>query len=384
MTSVDLRRITLRHGRRVVVRDLSLTIDSGAQIALCGPADSGVFDLVRALIGIDQINDGALLFDDDDVTTTSPRRRDVCLVLPEHPLLDRRTVEQNLGFARRGHGSDRTDLADDIQEAADALGIGDLLQTPARSLDPSQQQRVALARALVRDAALTVFDDAFSAIEGRDRAHLRGIISEWQRASGATSVYATPDPAEALAVADTVVIMHQGAIAQVGSAHDVYSAPADLFVATYTGEMNLMPARRDDDMLVTGLFDLALDDGLRAALGEREEFILGFRPHDVTMADAQQIDAKDGDADQIVIDADTDEVDWHGGSQALLFELDLDDWVDDLAALETTYGVHLFDESVMAWVAPSPRRNAGDTVRLILPRGSVVLFDLVTGETLGP
>ncbi|MEH3033509.1 MAG: ABC transporter ATP-binding protein [Aeromicrobium erythreum] len=384
MTSLELRNVTIGSPRTgLLLDDVSLFVADGATVALVGPPGAGTTALLRAVIGLDPVTEGDVLLDDTVVTSLGPRDRDVAAVLQDHPLHPHLDVHDNLAFASRlRRGTDREELAERIDEVAETLALENLLDLRIKELDEPQRQRVAIGRALVRDATLHLFDEAFAAQPERVRAHVRSVTTAWQAEQGRTSVFTTHDPAEALTLADQVVVMHRGVVHQSGTPEQVYREPADVFVAGFVGAptMNLLPARRVEDQLVTPVATILVDEAMSAALAGRDEVVVGVRPdhwHDASSAQGRDV------RDRVEFTSVIEEVEWRGGSQLVLVGFDLDEDVEDrLADLEDAFELDLFQTFCVAELPAEPRKRAGQSVRLVADRSDVHLFDLETGERI--
>ncbi len=380
MTSMELRGIELADRRgRPVLDGFDLDLPEGSTTALCGPAGAGKSAVLRVLVGLTRPDAGDVLVDGHVVNAVGPRDRDLALVPQDYALHPRLDVHDNLAFAsrlRRGH--DKVALAERIDEVATALALDGLLDARPVHLDDAQRQRVSIGRALVRDALGYLFDEPFSAQSDRVRTHVRSVTTEWQREAGRTSLFTTSHPDEALTLADRVAVVHRGVVHQVGAPEEVYDRPADLFVAAFLGRspMNLLPARRVGDRLVTPVADLPLAGPLASAVGDRELVVLGVRPEHCT-DDAVA-------ADGLVVTSRVDDVEWRGGTQLVHLGYDLEDDVQHvLEGVEDTLDFDLFQQFFVAELAPSPRRRPGATVRVGAPLDRVLVFDPATGRRLG-
>lgn len=400
MTSMELRGIRLDAPDGTPLLDgLDLVVPEGSTTVLCGPSGAGKSAVLRVLVGLDEPADGDVLIDDIVVNAVGPRGRDLALVLQDfvlHPHLD---VHDNLAFAtrlRRGH--DKVELAERIDEVAAFLALDALLDARPVELEPAQRQRVAIGRALVRDALGYLFDDPFSAQADRVRTHVRSVTTQWQRDEGRTSLFTTSRPDEALTLADRVAVVHRGRVHQTGTPEEVYTDPADLFVAAYLGSppMNLLPARVQGDRLVTPVTDLPLDPAHRAVLADRTHVVVGVRPEDCEevpddpdavpsggLLTAGQIAAQAAARGRVEVTGTADDVEWRGGTQLVYLGYDLDEEVElMLEALEDRLDFDLFQNFFVAELSAAERRAPGDAVRVGVPRSRVLLFDATTGERL--
>ena len=268
MSSLQLRGVTVAGPTGPPLLDaVDLDLADGESVAVIGPSAASRTALLRTIVGLQAPDEGEILIDEVDVTGRAPRRRDVAMVFSDHALHPRRDVLDNLTFAatlRRKH--DRAELAERVEHVVDELALRDVLDLRPHRLGTDQQQRVAIGRSLVRDASVWLFDDPFSAQSERVRPHLRSVVLRWQTDRERTSLITTSSVDEALSLVGRVAVLHQGRIRQVGSPQELYDDPADMFVAGYLGSppMNLLPAFRDGDQLVTPLAAIL---GLAITLG---------------------------------------------------------------------------------------------------------------------
>ncbi len=356
---------------------------SGETLALTGPSGAGKSLLLKTLIGLEEHTSGDILIDDVVVNSAGPRRRDLAMVFQDfalHPHLD---VFDNLAFAatlRRGY--DRKELSERINEVAEFLALGELLDLKPADLDDAQRQRVALGRSLVRDAKAYLLDAPFSQQSERVRTQVRSVTSQWQQENQRTSIFTTNDVAEALSTADRVAVMHQGYIHQVGTPRDLYERPADMFVAGYLGSppMNLVPAFPMGRQLVMPLATMLIDDDLLERIGERGVVVAGIRPehcYDASGGGGQTV------TDRVEFTTRIDDVEWRGSSQFAYLGYDIAPEVEDLLnEVEDLLEFDLFQNFLVAELAPESTLRPGMSIRVVIPRQRVHVFDPETGENL--
>lgn len=384
MTTIEVRNVSLDGpDGRPLLDHVSLSVASGTQLAICGPSGAGKSALMRVIVGLDDQSEGDVVVDGAVVNGVAPRQRDLSMVFSDfalHPHLD---VYDNLAFAARLRKSSDPDAIDDrVEEVAEFLALGGLLDFKPAELDDAQRQRVAIGRALVRDALGYLFDEPFTAQDDRVRSHVRSVTTQWQADRGRTSIFTTSDADEALTLADQVAIMHQGYVHQVGSPRDLYDRPADLFVAGFLGSpsMNLIPARVNGYQMTMPLAAIALDDPLRRSIGDRELVIVGIRPelcHDATTAEGRAV------VDRMEFTTRIDDVEWRGKTQLIYLGYELDEDVEEtLTSIEDTHDFDLFQNFVVAEMSAGSDLRPGMTTRIVVPREAVHVFDAETGENL--
>ena len=384
MTSIEVRNLTTSGtGDRPLLDDINLTVPSGETLALTGPSGAGKSLLLKTLIGLEEQTSGDILIDDVVVNTADPRRRDLAMVFQDYALHPHLDVFDNLAFAatlRRGYN--RGELSERIHEVAELLALSELLDLKPAELDDAQRQRVALGRSLVRDAKAYLLDAPFSQQSERVRTQVRSVTSQWQQENQRTSIFTTNDVAEALSTADRVAVMHQGFIHQVGTPRDLYERPADMFVAGYLGSppMNLVPAFPMGRQLVMPLATMLLDDHLLERIGERGVVVAGIRPehcYDATGQGGQAV------TDRVEFTTRIDDVEWRGSSQFAYLGYDIAPEVEELLnEVEDLLEFDLFQSFLVAELAAESTLRPGMSIRVVIPRGRVHVFDPETGENL--
>ena len=384
MTSIEVRNLTIAgKGDRPLLDDINLTVPSGETLALTGPSGAGKSLLLRTLVGLEEPTSGDILIDDVVVNAADSRRRDLAMVFQDfalHPHLD---VFDNLAFSatlRRGYN--RANLSERINEIAELLALGELLDLKPAELDDAQRQRVALGRSLVRDANAYLLDAPFSQQSERVRTQVRSVTSQWQQENQRTSIFTTSDVAEALSTADRVAVLHQGFIHQVGTPRDLYERPADMFVAGYLGSppMNLVPAFPMGRQLVMPLATMLLDDDLLERISGREVVVAGIRPeycYDATGQGGQAV------TDRVEFTTRIDDVEWRGSSQFAYLGYEIAPEVEELLnEVEDLLEFDLFQNFLVAELAAESPLRPGMSIRVVIPRQRVHVFDPETGENL--
>jgi putative spermidine/putrescine transport system ATP-binding protein len=217
---------------------IDLSIRPGEFVALLGPSGCGKTTALRALSGLEGIDEGSILIDGEDVAAVPTNKRDIGMVFQSYSLFPHMTVQENVEFGLRmrriGTGERRGRAA----EALDMVGLGHLGKRFAHQLSGGQQQRVALARALVTRPRVLLLDEPLSALDAKVRVQLRDEIRRIQSELGITTVFVTHDQEEALAVADRVAVMRDGRIEQIGTPEELYTTPSTAFVADFVGLSN--------------------------------------------------------------------------------------------------------------------------------------------------
>lgn len=258
----------------VAVREVSLSIEDGEFLVLVGPSGCGKSTVLRLIAGLETPDAGRIQIGDTNVTGLSPQARDVAMVFQSYALYPHMSVRDNLAYGLTVRRTDRATIAKRVAAIATSLGIEQLLERRPAQLSGGQRQRVALGRAMVRTPKAFLLDEPLSNLDPALRTQARAELRRIHRALGATIVYVTHDQEEALTLGSRVAVMREGVIEQVAPPAEVYSRPANTFVARFIGApaMNLLPA------------DLA---GIAAPAGA----VVGVRPHDITLGPGGSVQA---------------------------------------------------------------------------------------------
>ncbi|MGX5826497.1 ABC transporter ATP-binding protein [Mesorhizobium sp. 43Arga] len=244
MTQIELRGIEKFFGAVQVIHNLNLAIADNEFIVLLGQSGCGKTTTLRAIAGLETIDQGDILIDGKPVQHLKAADRDIAMVFQSFSLYPHMTVFENIAFPLRATrmGSDEVDKS--VREVARVLRITDLLGKKPSALSGGDMQRVAIGRALVRRPKAMLMDEPIGALDAKLREEMRAEIKRLHIKQGSTTIYVTHDQIEAMSLADRIVIMHEGFIQQVGTPDEVYSHPANLFVAQFVGSpvMNVADA----------------------------------------------------------------------------------------------------------------------------------------------
>ncbi|MCH5375788.1 MAG: putative 2-aminoethylphosphonate ABC transporter ATP-binding protein, partial [Planctomycetes bacterium] len=239
--------------RFIALKDISLDINEGEFVCFLGPSGCGKTTLLRAIAGLDIQTRGEVIQAGRDVSTLPPSERDFGIVFQSYALFPNLTVERNIAFGLENAGRAKSVIKARVAELLDMVGLADQGRKYPAQLSGGQQQRIALARAIATNPGLLLLDEPLSALDARVRVHLRREIKELQRRLGVTTVMVTHDQEEALSMADRIVVMNEGVIEQIGPPTQIYREPVSLFVASFIGEMNQIPAKAGPaDTLIVG------------------------------------------------------------------------------------------------------------------------------------
>ena len=238
-----LRQLTRAFGAAKAVDRVSLDVPAGAFVSLLGPSGSGKTTTLNLIAGFLAPDSGDILLDERSIADVPPHKRNIGMVFQSYSLFPHMTVAENVGFPLRMRTRlSRQDARRRINEMLALVQLGHLGARYPRQLSGGQQQRVAMARALVSHPRLLLMDEPLGALDKKLREQMQVEIKRIHRSVGTTVIYVTHDQTEALTMSDLVVVMHQARVAQVGTPRVLYEAPANLFVADFLGDSNLLTA----------------------------------------------------------------------------------------------------------------------------------------------
>ncbi|MGY2049438.1 ABC transporter ATP-binding protein [Methylobacterium sp. JK268] len=281
MSEIAIRGAVKTYGRTTVVHGLDLTIPSGAFAVILGPSGCGKSSLLRMIAGLETISGGEIAFDGRVVNDLDPRARGCAMVFQNYALYPHMSVAQNIGYALKVAGTPRRERERRVAAVAEALGLTEMLARRPGQLSGGQRQRVAMGRAMIREPKVFLYDEPLSNLDAKLRVQMRAEIRRLHRRLGTTTVFVTHDQAEAMTLADRIVVMQAGRVEQVGTPLEVYRRPASLFVAGFIGSppMNLLAGQAVDARTVAvGERRIAVP---AHALAAGEAVVLGIRPEEV-------------------------------------------------------------------------------------------------------
>jgi sn-glycerol 3-phosphate transport system ATP-binding protein len=353
MASVTLDNVRKVYAGGVeAVKGVSLGIPDGAFTVLLGPSGCGKSTLLRMIAGLETITDGTIEIGGRNVNQVEPADRDIAMVFQNYALYPHMSVYDNMAYGLKNRGVPRAEIEQRVAEAAKLLAIGDFLKRKPRELSGGQRQRVAMGRAIVREPQAFLFDEPLSNLDAKLRVQMRIEIRRLHNRLKATSIFVTHDQIEAMTMADTIVVMNQGRVEQVGAPGEVYRFPATRFVATFIGSpaMNLLPGRISGPGEVeTGGGRLAFD-AARFSVQIGREVEVGIRPEDLTLGTS--------------------------GTGTIAFAKD---FTEELGATRLFHGTVADASVIVALSGPAP---AGDSFSLNVAPESVHLFDPGSGNSL--
>src|SRR5512137_2457764 len=244
MSNVILKKVVKRFGSVTAVDNLTIEIRDREFAVLVGPSGCGKTTALRMIAGLETITSGEIYIGDTLVNDMAPKDRDIAMVFQNYALYPHMNVRENLGFGLKMRKFPKEEIDQRVQEAADILGIHELLDRKPKELSGGQRQRVAVGRAIVRKPKVFLFDEPLSNLDAKLRVAMRAEISKLHRRLGATILYVTHDQVEAMTMADRIFIMLDGTLQQSGAPLEGYKQPANRFVAGFIGSpaMNFIEA----------------------------------------------------------------------------------------------------------------------------------------------
>jgi ABC-type sugar transport system ATPase subunit len=331
MAGVTFEDVSKRYDDTLAVSELTLGIEDREFMVLVGPSGCGKSTVLRMLAGLERITEGRVLIGDDVVNNLAPAARDVAMVFQSYALYPHMTVYDNLAFALRNQRLPRQEIDERVRRAADILQLEELLKRKPKQLSGGQRQRVALGRAIVREPAVFLMDEPLSNLDAALRVATRAEILKLQRRLGTTTVYVTHDQVEAMTMGDRIAVMNLGVLQQVGTPEELYTRPANVFVARFIGSpaMNVVAAGVIEGVGGTGL-------------------LAGFRPEHVRLGD--------GGGDAVRFSAQVEVVEYLGDEQ--------------LAHLRVG------DTMLLATIPIEQRLGPGEARTFAVARDRLLLFDV--------
>jgi sn-glycerol 3-phosphate transport system ATP-binding protein len=245
MTTLHFKNVQKHYGRDAsryhAVRGFNAEIANGELVVIVGPSGCGKSTLLRMVAGLEEISDGQIIIGDRVVNDIDPARRDIAMVFQNYALYPHMTVRANMAYALKIAGMKSEEVNIRVDNAANILGIGELLSRKPRELSGGQRQRVAMGRAIVRQPKVFLFDEPLSNLDAKLRVHTRLEIQKLHRKLGVTTLFVTHDQVEAMTLAHRVIVMNAGKIEQFDTPEAIYNNPASIFVAGFIGSppMNL-------------------------------------------------------------------------------------------------------------------------------------------------
>ncbi|RLM84237.1 sn-glycerol-3-phosphate ABC transporter ATP-binding protein UgpC [Halobellus sp. Atlit-38R] len=354
----ELTKVFESGGNEIVaVNDLDLDIQDGEFLVLVGPSGCGKSTTLRCIAGLEQTTSGQILLDDRDITHRKPKERDMAMVFQNYALYPHMSVRKNIGYGLKiTTDLSKGEINERVEETAELLEIGELLEKEPGDLSGGQQQRVALGRAIIREPEVFLMDEPLSNLDAKLRTTMRTEIQQLQQDMGITTIYVTHDQTEAMTMGDRIAILDGGELQQIGEPLECYHRPKNRFVAGFIGSpsMNFLSVKHDDETLEHDEFSYQISattsDELETA---SQDLTLGIRPEHIQIADA---DAEN--AIQTTIEV-----------------------VEPMG--EVTYAYfEIGDQTYTASIDGEIRISAGEDVHVVFPEEKIHIFDGRTGAAV--
>ncbi len=276
---IELKNLTKNYGDQQVLKGIDLTIHKNEFLTLLGPSGCGKTTTLRIIAGFEEPSSGEVLFDGVDISKIPSYKREVNTVFQKYALFPFLNVFDNVAFGLKIKKLDKAMIEHKVTQMLEMVGLTGFEKRDVTSLSGGQQQRVAIARALVNEPKVLLLDEPLGALDAKLRKEMQIELKKIQKEVGITFIFVTHDQEEALSMSDTVVVMNEGIIQQVGTPEDIYNEPENRFVASFIGESNIIEAVMKKDLLVSfdGYDFECVDKGFK----ENEDVEVVIRPEDI-------------------------------------------------------------------------------------------------------
>ncbi len=278
-------------GEVQAVKDASIEIKDREFVVLVGPSGCGKSTTLRMVAGLEEVSRGEVRIDGDVVNDVPPKDRDIAMVFQNYALYPHMNVRQNMAFGLKLRRFDKNEIDQRVQDAAEILELSPLLDRKPKALSGGQRQRVALGRAIVRKPKVFLFDEPLSNLDAKLRNQMRAEISKLHQRLETTMIYVTHDQVEAMTMGTKIVVMKDGIIHQVDSPMNIYSYPANKFVAGFIGSptMNFIEGEMTSGVFTSGSITVPLTDSQKKAVAD-SKVIMGIRPEDLNWGQGSEND----------------------------------------------------------------------------------------------
>ena len=292
MTEIILKNIFKSYDKTEVIHGVDLKVESGKFLVLVGPSGCGKSTLLRVIAGLERITSGEILIEGKEVSNIPASERGLAMVFQSYALYPHMSVFKNMAFSLENLKVDKKTIEEKVNSAAKLLQIEEYLQRKPKALSGGQRQRVAIGRAIVRDPKAFLFDEPLSNLDAELRVTMRKELSALHEKIGGTMVYVTHDQVEAMTLADQIVVLNEGYVAQAGAPLDLYNNPNDTFVAGFIGSpkmnfMNIVSAKKENKIILESEFlKIKFEDDIEI----NQEYILGVRPEHIYICEKEESD----------------------------------------------------------------------------------------------
>ena len=280
---IDLVDISKSYGDNLILDELNLYIRENEFLTLLGPSGCGKTTTLRIIGGFEQPDNGKVVFDGKDITKLPPNKRQLNTVFQKYALFTHMTIAENIAFGLKIKKKSKQYIDDKIKYALKLVNLDGYENRMADSLSGGQQQRIAIARAIVNEPKVLLLDEPLGALDLKLRQEMQYELIRLKNELGITFIYVTHDQEEALTMSDTIVVMNQGYIQQIGTPEDIYNEPENAFVADFIGDSNIISATMIEDKVVEilGTKFKCVDTGF----GNNKPVDAVIRPEDVELVE---------------------------------------------------------------------------------------------------
>lgn len=280
---IELDNLTKEYNGQVVLKGIHLDINEKEFVTLLGPSGCGKTTTLRIMGGFEEANGGRVLFDGQDISSLPPYKRELNTVFQKYALFPHMNVFDNIAFGLKIKKMDKDTIKHKVERMLKLVGLEGFGPRNINQLSGGQQQRVAIARALVNEPKVLLLDEPLGALDLKLRKAMQIELKNIQQEVGITFVYVTHDQEEALTMSDTIVVMNEGQIQQIGSPTDIYNEPENRFVAQFIGDSNIIEGTFVKDYLVS--FDNQEFECVDKGFDEGQEVDIVLRPEDLDIVD---------------------------------------------------------------------------------------------------
>ena len=358
MAVVELNQVGKQYpgADELAVEDFNLVTEDGEFVVLVGPSGCGKTTTMRMIAGLEEHTQGAIKIGGRDVTGVAPKDRDIAMVFQSYALYPHMSVRDNMAFSLKLKKYGKADIKKRVEDAAEVLGITNLLDRKPRALSGGQRQRVALGRAIVRQPQVFLMDEPLSNLDAKLRVDMRAEIVKLHRKLGVTTFYVTHDQTEAMTMGQRIAVMKDGIVQQIDTPNNLYQQPSNTFVAGFIGTpaMNFLEANLSDGRASGQDFGITLDEARRQAVDGLGRVRIGIRPEHLHLPEAKTPESRLTGTVEVV----------------------------EPLGSHTVIQVKVGQSTLTAQIEPHQQVAMGDTVSLTCAPDRLYLFDVATDSAL--